>query len=546
MFMSLNKAFSQKDVNTFRKKPAFLTVVFLVLATLLTYGNSLFNGFVWDDRDIIVNNTVNRDIDNFSSLFSSADSTVSGNQQNYYRPLNRLTYMLDYQMFGLRPAWYHLENVIIHLITVILFYLVARRLITETVPAFIAALIFAVHPVNAEAVNFLSTRNSLLSALFVLLTLITYFHAGAAGKRPYYYLSGLFFLMGLLCKEQAIMLPCVLLMFEMTRDQADGMSARARISPLLVFVPAIAIYLALRYYALPAILGGHGIVEQIWERLLQNIYIIPKYALTVLFPLRLNALYSLPQNILAEAAWLVPLWVVLIAALLAIDKKRTATKFGLIWLAVNFVPISNIVPIPSAPMAERYLYLPAIGLWLVAADQAYVLYERFAFKKTLVAAGAAIMICLAMLTVHRNGDWRDNITFFTRMARTNPDSALAHFSLGLAYRERDDIPRARSEWERTAQINPGYFHVFAYLGESYLRTNSFEQAEDYYTREIAEYPDDATAIYNLAHLKEKLNKPREALWYYEQFIGLQPQPDADRLATVTARIAHLRKAAHIK
>ena len=518
-------------------------VVFLTFATLVTYGNSLLNGFVWDDRDIVVNNATNRDLSNFTALFSSADSTVSGNQKNYYRPLNRFTYMLDYQMFGLRPAGYHAENIIIHLITAILLYLMALKLIGKPVPAFIAALIFVIHPVNAEAVNFISTRNSLLAAFFVLLTAMTYLHAEAVNKKSYYYLSGLFFFMGLLCKEPVLMLPIVLFLFGMT----DRLTFKTRISEklfsLLPFVLATMIYLVLRANALSSVISENLIVDGLWERLLQNIYIIPKYATIILFPIKLNALYSLPQNYLAEASWLVLLWIVVLAFFLVLDKKKAVTRFGLLWIAINFVPISNIVPIPSATMAERYLYLPAIGLWLIAADQAYVLYERLAFKKTLIVAGAAVMICLALITINRNGDWRDNITFYTRMVETNPDSALAHFSLGLACWEQNDIARAQSEWKRTAEIDPRYFNVLAFLGQSYVRINSFEQAEYYYAREVEQYPDDPTAIYNLAVLKEKLNKPSEALRYYEKFIALQPRPDADLLAKVNARIALLKKAA---
>jgi hypothetical protein len=165
--MSFFKDFPQKAVNIFRNKPTVLIVVFLTFATLLTYGNSLLNGFVWDDHDIIVNNVVNRDVANFLSLFSSADSTVSGSQKAYYRPLNRLTYMLDYQIFGLRPAGYHLVNIIIHLMTVILL-ICCHETFSPNPSRHSSRRYFAVHPVNAEAVNFISARNSPLAAFFVL------------------------------------------------------------------------------------------------------------------------------------------------------------------------------------------------------------------------------------------------------------------------------------------------------------------------------------------------------------------------------------------
>jgi tetratricopeptide (TPR) repeat protein len=531
----------QRIFKTMRNRQSLLVVLLLIAATLFTYGNSLQNGFVWDDHDIIVNNPVNRDINNIVSLFSSADSTVSGNQKNYYRPLNRLTYLLDYQMFGLHPAGYHAENVMLHLISAILLYFLALKLMGKAAPAFVAALIFAVHPINAEAVNFISARNSLLSALFVLLAAITYLHASANSRKTYYYLSGLFFLIGLLCKEPTFMLPLVLFLFELSDYRTFKTRIKEEIFSFLPFILSAAIYLVLRANALSSVLGDNRILDGFWERLLKNIYIIPKYVMVILFPLRLNALYSLPQNILAEALWLVPLWILIIAFVLILDKKKSVSRFGLLWLVVNFIPISNIVPIPSAPMAERYLYLPAIGLWLIAADQAYVLYGWFRFKKIMIAAGTAVLVCLAAITIARNGDWRDDVIFYTRMAKTNPDSALAHFSLGLAHWGLQEIPEAQAEWKRTTEIDPKYFNVLALLGQSYIRTNSFEEAEYYYARQIDEYPNDAVAVYNMARIEEKLNRLDQALRYYERFIALRPQVDTHILATANARIMHLKE-----
>ncbi len=544
MAMSVFSPFSQKAVDTYRKKPEIWLVALLTCATILAYGNSLFNSFVWDDHDIIINNAENRDLSNFSTLFLSPDSTVSGNQKSYYRPLNRLTYMLDYQVFGLHPAGYHLENIIIHLMTVILLFFVAYRLFAGYVPAFIAALIFAVHPVNAEAVNFISARNNLLAAFFVLLTALVYLHAETTNRKTYYYLSGLFFFMGLLCKEPAIMLPVVLLAFGMTENRLFKAGIKKKMFSMLPFALSIAIYLVLRTIALSSVIGVNQNTQGLWERVLQNIYIIPKYAMVVLLPVQLNAYYSLPQNYLAGAVWLFPVWLAIIAAFFFLSKKNIATKFGLLWLAINFIPISNIIPIPSAPMAERYLYLPAIGLWLVVADQAYGLYARSSFKKTLIAAGAAVAICLAVIAVNRNTDWRDDLSFYTSMAEANPDSALAHYSLGLAYQERNDIPTAQSEWKRTAQIDPGYFNVLGHLAESYVMIGSLEEAEYYYTQELAVHPNNATAVYDLAVLNEKLNRSREALMYYERFLTMQPYAYADLIPKVNAKIALLKKERH--
>jgi tetratricopeptide (TPR) repeat protein len=524
-----------------RNRSTVLIIVLLTSVILFTYGNSVSNGFVWDDHDIIVNNAANRDIANALSLFSSADATVSGNQKAYYRPLNRLTYLLEYQIFGLNPSGYHLASIFFHFLAVILLYFVARFLFNDPVPAFISALVFAVHPVNTEAVNFISARNSVVCAAFVLSGVLAFFSAASTRRRPLYFLSGLLFFAGLLYKEQAMMLPLVLLVFMLTQDRPSRPGNRELVFSLIPFGVAATAYLALRMHALSSMVGISQPLRGLGERLLQDIYIIPKYAAIILYPVHLNALYAIPPDYLSRPLWLVLAWTAIIAAFLLVDKKSQATRFGLVWVAVNFIPISNIIPIPSASMAERYVYLPSIGLWIVAADQAYKAYTRFSTKKTLVAVGIALVLSCTLLTIDRNFDWKDDIRFFTRMTEANPNSALAHFSLGLASYERNDVLRAREEWEKAAAIDPRRFFVLGHLGESFLMSGDIDRAEYYYQREIEANPDDAAALYNLATIKEKLIKPGEAQRLYELFLTSQPNADENIRAKVAEKIALLKK-----
>ncbi len=338
-----------------------------------------------------------------------------------------------------------------------------------------------------------------------------------------------------------MMLPLVLLVYTLTQDRPSRPGNRQLAFSLMPFGVAATVYLALRMHALSAMVGISQPLRGLGERLLQNIYIIPKYAAIILYPVHLNALYAIPSDYLANPLWLVLAWTAIIAAFLLIDKKSRATRFGLIWVAVNFIPISNIIPIPSAPMAERYVYLPAIGLWIVAADQVYNAYKRFTFKKTLVAVGTSLALCCALLTINRNFDWKDDLRFFTRMTEANPNSALAHFSLGLASHERNDVLHAREEWEKAAAIDPRRFLVFGHLGESFLMSGDIDRAEYYYQREIETNPDDAAALYNLAVIKDKMNKPGEAQRLYELFLTIQPNADENIRAKVAAKITLLKK-----
>jgi len=194
-------------VSPCRKDSMRTSLLILAVATLLVYSVSFFNKFVLDDEVIIVNNPQTMSLRNIPEVVLAPDII-----KPYYRPLNRATYLLDYRMAGMNPAWYHGANVLIHLGNVILLYLVSLRLLPDRTAALIAALLFAVHPANSEAVNFISARNSLLALFFSLAAFLAFLEARGMGKRlPL--LSALFFFCGLLSKETAFMLAGVIVLY---------------------------------------------------------------------------------------------------------------------------------------------------------------------------------------------------------------------------------------------------------------------------------------------------------------------------------------------
>jgi tetratricopeptide (TPR) repeat protein len=186
------------------------------------------------------------------------------------------------------------------------------------------------------------------------------------------------------------------------------------------------------------------------------------------------------------------------------------------------------------------MYLPAIGLWLIAADLFCVLYARRTHRKAVVSCGVIILICASTITFSRNFVWKDNITFYTEMVKMNPDSELAHYSLGLASMERGDITGAQREWKRTVEINPNYFNVLSLLGQSYLMQNSLAEAEYYYSKALAADPNKAEALYNLAVINEKLLRSREALYYYERFLESPSNQYVNAIEKAREKVQRLR------
>ena len=338
-------------------------------AALAVYGNTLENGFVWDDNDIIVDNPAVRDLGSIPSLFSSVDATRTAHHAAYYRPLARLTYLLDYQLFGLSPAGYHLGNVLLHALAVLALFLLVRALFGDATRALAAALLFAVHPLNAEAANFVSTRNTILATLFTLVALAAYHRARAGGPAALLPASWLSFLAGLLSKETAAGLLLLLPVYDLPRPAELRATLRGRALRLLPFVAVFAGYLALRTHALSSAIGADLDLSGLTARLGRIAYLVPRYLGIVLFPLELNAYYQLPQDWPSRWPWLALAWAAIAAALwLCLRLRSRAAAFGLLWFGVNLLPIVGVVPIPSAVMAERYLYLPAVGLWIVAGD----------------------------------------------------------------------------------------------------------------------------------------------------------------------------------
>ncbi len=517
-------------------------LLFLALVVFIGYGNSLHNGFVWDDQQIIVNNPVNRSLTNIVQVFTSPDVLYTDDIAAYYRPLNRLSYLVDYALFGLQPAGYHLVNLLIHLADVLLLYLLGMRLFRERTPAFVAALIFAVHPINTEAVDFFSGRNNLLATLCVLATLLLYLRGRESGRRSQYLLAGVALFCGLLCKEIALM---VLPMLFVCHAEPFGDAAlpwRERLRSLAPAVAAVPIYVAMRLAVLPALVEPTRQGSGIWARLAQDLYIVPTYLSRICWPAGLQAYYTVPA--LRGAQWLVPaaIWLALAAGLFVVLRYGDAAeRFCLVWIGVNFIPVSNIVPIPSAPLAERYLYLPAVGFWLMAG----CLYRRIAASGSRRTAALVAVLLLGViygsLTRQRNRDWHDDISFFSALVRVDPASTYGYYNLGGAYRTSGDLARAREEWQRTVELDPHHSLALNQLGNVSFFQGRLAEAEEYYQRAVRENPDNAEAHYNLANLLEQLGRASEALPHYEAFLRRVPPEYGPMVPEVTARVEELRR-----
>jgi len=523
------------------RKGTWIAVLALAIVTLSVYGVSFFNGFVLDDEIIIVKNSLTLSLGNIRTVLFSPDLI-----KPYYRPLNRATYLLDYRIFGMSPMWFHAANILIHLLSVLLLYRIGTRVLQSSNAGFVAALFFAIHPVNSEAVNFISARNTLLSLFFCLASFLAFMQAKEKGIR-WPLLSAFLFFCGLLSKETSLMLIALIAPFMLLPlPGATSEKGRMNLLSLLPYLFFTAVYFAMRIYSLHGMMGISIPDAGLLSRLARNYHIIPQYIALLVFPTDLTVCHNVPGGGLFNPLWFFPVWVALLVTIwLIILSRNKAALFGLAWCAINYLPISNIVPIPSEPMTERFLYLPAVGFFLVVGAGFAWLFNLERARRPVWAIIAIITIVLSTVTVSRNLDWRDGYSLFASAVRNNPASSEAHYNLGTAMREKGDLLAARQEWETALKLNPGNSDALIQMGTFEATQGNLQRAEQYYIAALNSPggradPEKSMAHYNLGKIYEKWQRPELALKHYELFLKLVDVYYIEYEQDAKQRVARLR------
>ncbi|MBI1849013.1 MAG: DUF1736 domain-containing protein [Planctomycetes bacterium] len=440
----------------------------IVFTAVACYANAIGNGFALDDS-FIFNNPVGLRLGNLFQLFATPYhfQSVSG----LYRPVTLASFAIDHSLFGDGAAGFHATNVLLHAMTSLLVWRLARRFLPDAA-ALGAALLFAMHPIHTEAVTYVSGRADVLATLFGVAALLV---------RPIP--SAIFFLLAILSKEGAIaILPAMLLLRWLEREERPSMRRLAvgvlpHVLALIVFFVARAAVLGspigLDASAIPT-LDNATAAAPAAGRIATAFGVFARWAFLLVFPLQLSADYSasqIPVVGFGDALALAGLALVVVGVIAAWGARRraSAVTFGVALLLLAWLPVSNVVLPIGTLMAERLLYLPSVG-FCIAVATLFVRHPRVA-----QALGVVALLLLGVRTIVRNADWKDDLTIYTAASRTTPRAArshamLAYSSLDLAKHTTDATLRsehlARGEREARAAIrlHPEYGRAYLYLG----------------------------------------------------------------------------------
>lgn len=496
----------------------------LALVALLVYANTLGNGFVWDDDIVILANSALRG--DPLALFSGIDSGRTTEITPYYRPLSLLSFLVEGRLHGFTPYLMRLCNILLHCANTFLVYRLVREFNVSIFGALVAGIIFAVHPLNSETVDFLAGgRNTMLAAFFALTSYLSYHWSVRNGSWLGGLASASLFMAGLLSKETALaILPFIVAREFSCQEDERPRSARQSLVSLLPFVSAVALYLVLRDNALSLAGVSLEIIPGLSSRLLNNLFIIPRYLFNVVWPSLLSPKYFIPDDFNLYALPLTCAWLS-IASLIwwfCTRGRSRATLFGLAWLVAFWLPVSGIFPIPSAPLADRYCYLPAIGLWLVIGDQfGRFLPAQVAMRNAALAVVAVIVVLFATVTVRQNMTWHDDVALFSRLVELYPDQAYGHHNLGCAYLDKvKNVELAEKSFERALTLDPFFPRLRTQMGFVRMQRGLYEQALEQYDHAVFLNPKDAEAQLNRGVALERLGRNAEALDSYRRFLAL--------------------------
>ncbi len=485
-----------------RIKPHLVPLLILFVVGWGVYGASLGHQFLsnWDDNKYV---TANEAVHGFT--FAHVKAVFSTFYVGNYAPVQMLSYMLDYSVWGLSPSGFIFSNILLHLLNALLLYGVMFAITGRRLGSFFAAALFMLHPVQVESVAWISQRKNLLAMFFFLLSWRGYIHyRRAATGRGAYALSLLAFAAALLAKSIAVVAPVVFLLYDFSCIDREG--RRHWIANKIPYLVAAAVVAGIALVSQRPEYGGgmtsyHG--GGPWATLFTMLPVFVTYLRLLIWPAGLSAVYTPPIKTSPDGQVILALLILLalVAVLWRISRRDRLFMLGAGSFFVALLPVSQVVPLITL-MNDRYLYFPLVGAGIVFG----LLVDRCdaalaGHGKTILHGGLCfIMVVLAVLSAQRSKVWYDAVTLWTDTVAKAPESTVAWFGLGNAVQnavQPDQAGQALAAYEKALALDRTYRDALDNISYLHLMRGEFAKARGYLESEVTMYPDLADAWTNL-------------------------------------------------
>jgi tetratricopeptide (TPR) repeat protein len=503
-----------------------IACIALVLATLAGFGGVVNHQFIqFDDLYYLTENPAIQDGLTLKSLTWALATTRAGN----WIPLTWLSHLLDVQLFGLRPGGHHLTSLAFHVANTLLLFLWLLRATRSLGPAFLAAALFAWHPLHVEPVAWAAARKDVLSTFFWLLTLWAYLRYGERPGGGRYTLVFLCFLLGLLAKPMLVTLPLVLLLLDywpLGRWGSGDITHKSLILeklPLLVlsaFFGLVALY-AQQAVGAVAPVGEISLGSRVATALVAYIW----YPLKMFWPTGLAVLYPHPVEAL-------PLWqplgacfiLILVSFLVVWGARRSPyLPVGWLWYLVTLLPVIGLVQVGNQAWADRYTYVPLIGLFIMGAWGVRDLTADLPGARVIRPVGAGIILtALLILTLVQVRYWRDSMTLFVHTLEVTTDNYVIHHDLGVALAKEGKGEEAARHFYQALRLNPYNARAQNKRGEELVARGQVAAGIARFQAAVRLKPDFVAAYNNLGLAYARQGEMDRALAMFQKTIALDP------------------------
>ena len=448
------------------------------------FVNTIPSTFVWDDEQFIYKNTYVTTPGHTRELLTQNIVAGAGLVSNLYRPVQALSHRLDFLMWGSRSIGHHLSNVLFHIAAAVMLYFLFLR-IFSAVPAFGAALFFAIHPIQTEAVAYISGRGDILALFFTCAGLLLFIKKNRG-------LSLLCAALAVFSKESHVLFPVFLALVTWMRREPLRVKEQAPFWGLsagytLLRLTVLNFKNTLNFYSSPNILTQEPLTR-VWTYCTT----FPKGLLLWLWPADLHherswSVFASPW--VAPVVWGGALFLVLAVAVWFFRKKNIVVAAGIIWFFVATFPTSNLLVLINAIFYDHWFILPGVGLCLVLG--AVLTFLQKQNKAVRIAAGLALGFWLAFLaasTVHYNFIWRTPVSLYSYVLEREPRSAKMSTNLGMALADSGQVEESIQYYQRSISISDEYPQTHHNLGMTYLALDRDAEAEKEFRRAVEMEP----------------------------------------------------------
>jgi tetratricopeptide (TPR) repeat protein len=547
------------------RRKLYAVCLALAAITVAVLAQTLGHGFVnIDDGPYVYENSNVTNGLTMSGIAHAFTKTENGT----WDPLTTISHMADCQVYGLNPAGHHLTNILLHTASVVLLFLVLQRMTGALWPSAFVAALFAIHPLRVESVAWVSERKDTLSGLFFMLTLWAYvkyvgeFKVQGSRFKVYYLLTLVLFALGLMSKAMLVTLPVILLLLDYwplgrcskfkvqsptaalaPKSGAASQSSKSELQQggvplsrlLIEKLPLFALSACSAIVASLAQRQGHGLpaaaIYPLALRFENAVVSAATYLWQFFFPVGLAVFYPFPAH--GWEIWRVGLSLIALAFICAVAVRWRRTRpwllVGLLWYLVMLLPVIGVFQLGRQAHADRYTYLPQIGIYLALTWLAANAFPGWHRRRVVLRIlGALAVAAFAATAFIQASFWQSSVRLWQHTIACTPDNAVAHYALGTAYLKANREDDALAELQKAVAAQPDFSNARYDLAAALAKKGQLDDAIRNYQAAIAADPDLAEAYFGLGSAFAHQGRNSEAIAAFEKTLDLQPNYAAAR------------------